>query len=611
MVKTRGLGHALGRVVARGLGRGEGDDSNGVPQQRRQTASARRRRVPIIVDDVVPAVPTDSPVLGMSPETNAQDIGAQDAADEPEGFPGGPRDPSVLTEYADHVAASVWSEQERPELKLSSHGRKVHNLGRPVLAIEDMVVGTGLSPLIACSIDTGNRGLISSFVERWHRETSSFHLPVVEVSIMLDDVALRTDEAVVLLVELLMRWPWSRQANVVDHMYACSSCETYTSANVRCSTRQLPLVLIFYIFWVALFLLIRVQPMFMSHTYRPCVTSLLLGDMHGELLASPICTINLMMPVSAPANSLLVTSPCYSAGYRSTFRQLRSAMLIRTTTRYHDVRVDCEEGIYNDVQAAPGSSENPRCLLDVTCEAPTCAGLSSDFVLLGTNPLGACCCQIQTEEGYAPVRLRPVHSCTPCPFMGDTWTHYSDHLAIAGDLCVVPGQCAPNYIDWFFVISHPFMTAPQMNPPRDAYATQPSHIPHEATPASTHVDLDADEPRHAVEACHAIVDALEQHLNAPSTSTHEEVIQKCLRIARGVTEDRNVYVRSQRRDGWSNIIDALHTNVISSLIRQFTKVKCECYLELYYAHIYAITQKIIKTAKRFCYPPGLYLVYSL
>ena len=79
--------------------------------------------------------------------------------------------------------------QEHLELKLSSHGRKVHNLGRPVLAIEDMVAGTGLSPLIVCSIDTGNRGLISSFVERWHRETSSFHLPVVEVSIMLDDVA--------------------------------------------------------------------------------------------------------------------------------------------------------------------------------------------------------------------------------------------------------------------------------------------------------------------------------------------------------------------------------------------------------------------------------------
>jgi len=79
--------------------------------------------------------------------------------------------------------------QERPELKLSSHGRKVHSLGRSVLAIEGLVVGTGLSPLIACSIDTGDWGLLSLFVEQWHRETSSFHLPVGEVTITLDDVS--------------------------------------------------------------------------------------------------------------------------------------------------------------------------------------------------------------------------------------------------------------------------------------------------------------------------------------------------------------------------------------------------------------------------------------
>ena len=42
------------------------------------------------------------------------------------------------------------------------------------------------------------------------------------------------------------------------------------------------------------------------------------------------------------------------------------------------------------------------------------------------------------------------------------------------------------------------MTAPSTDPPRDAYATQPCHIPHEAAPASTHADPDADEPRHAV-----------------------------------------------------------------------------------------------------------------
>ena len=65
----------------------------------------------------------------------------------------------------------------------------MHNLGMPVPTIEKMVAGIELSPLIVCSVDTGDRGLISSFVERWHGETSSFHLSVWEVSITLDDVA--------------------------------------------------------------------------------------------------------------------------------------------------------------------------------------------------------------------------------------------------------------------------------------------------------------------------------------------------------------------------------------------------------------------------------------
>ena len=65
----------------------------------------------------------------------------------------------------------------------------MQKLGRPIPTIEGLVARTGLSPLIACSVDTGNRGLISSFVERWHRETSSFHLPVGEVTITLEDVA--------------------------------------------------------------------------------------------------------------------------------------------------------------------------------------------------------------------------------------------------------------------------------------------------------------------------------------------------------------------------------------------------------------------------------------
>ena len=69
---------------------------------------------------------------------------------------------------------------------------------------------------------------VSSFVERWHRETSSFHLPVGEVTIMLDDVAsllhlpiigdfhtfqpLHVDEAMLMLVDLLLVSPEAAKA---------------------------------------------------------------------------------------------------------------------------------------------------------------------------------------------------------------------------------------------------------------------------------------------------------------------------------------------------------------------------------------------------------------
>ncbi|KAL5176839.1 hypothetical protein HKD37_08G022701 [Glycine soja] len=144
--------------------------------------------VPDVEADVFPddpMAPADVEDTGADIPT---DIGAQAAEDKHEGFPGGLSDLSVLTQYADHVACS-----ERLELKLSSHRRKVHSLGRPVPTIEGLVAWTGLSPLIARSVDTGDQGLLSSFVERWHRETSSFHLPPLHV-----------DEAIQMLVDLLM-----------------------------------------------------------------------------------------------------------------------------------------------------------------------------------------------------------------------------------------------------------------------------------------------------------------------------------------------------------------------------------------------------------------------
>ncbi|XP_017412955.1 protein MAINTENANCE OF MERISTEMS-like [Vigna angularis] len=59
------------------------------------------------------------------------------------GFPGGPVDASVLTHYIHHVAYAIWH----------------------------------------------SRGLLLAFVERFHFETSSFHLSMGEIFVTLDDVS--------------------------------------------------------------------------------------------------------------------------------------------------------------------------------------------------------------------------------------------------------------------------------------------------------------------------------------------------------------------------------------------------------------------------------------
>jgi len=110
MVRTRGLGRALGHVIGRGVGIGDRDDSNDAPQRRRPTASARRQRVPVTTVHDEPVVPApdvevdvfpDVPMAPADVEDNGANIpadtGAQAAEDEHEGFSGGPSDPFVLT----------------------------------------------------------------------------------------------------------------------------------------------------------------------------------------------------------------------------------------------------------------------------------------------------------------------------------------------------------------------------------------------------------------------------------------------------------------------------------------------------------------------------------
>ncbi|XP_006582562.1 protein MAIN-LIKE 1-like [Glycine max] len=123
------------------------------------------------------------------PHEEPHDPVTEDVGDGSQGFSGRPQDTPVLTSYVGHVAVNVWVGKERTKLKLASHGRKVEKFGRLALEIEGLVAGTSLSSLITCSLETGDKGLLFAFAERWHKETSSFHLPIREMSITLDDVA--------------------------------------------------------------------------------------------------------------------------------------------------------------------------------------------------------------------------------------------------------------------------------------------------------------------------------------------------------------------------------------------------------------------------------------
>ena len=107
-------------------------------------------------------------------------------------------------------------------MKLVNHGAKLQlwELDAERSRIYETVHLSGLAPLTSCSHRVASRPMLSTFCERWHLETTTFHLPFGEMTITLDDVAsilhipitgsmisfsqpLRVDDANALLVELL------------------------------------------------------------------------------------------------------------------------------------------------------------------------------------------------------------------------------------------------------------------------------------------------------------------------------------------------------------------------------------------------------------------------
>ncbi|WJX78666.1 hypothetical protein P8452_61861 [Trifolium repens] len=108
----------------------------------------------------------------------------------------GPTDLSLLSLYHKHRAIPIWyghpdAEIVKNPLRSLANGKKILDIPKPEkteLWFWDRLKATGLEPLVHTSFGKINHGLLTAFAERWHPETSTFHLPVGEMGITLDDV---------------------------------------------------------------------------------------------------------------------------------------------------------------------------------------------------------------------------------------------------------------------------------------------------------------------------------------------------------------------------------------------------------------------------------------
>jgi len=114
-----------------------------------------------------------------------------------------------------------------------------------------------------------------------------------------------------------------------------------------------------------------------------------------------------------------------------------------------------------------GVSETSRwtddcwCLLDALRWSLCSARFWFNFMFFRLYMMGSRCRQTLTREGGVAIWICSDHSSTGSMLSFediDKWMHFFNYLAAVGQICVVSGQCASDYMQWLFMISHPFMT---------------------------------------------------------------------------------------------------------------------------------------------------------
>lgn len=107
----------------------------------------------------------------------------------------GPIDPYVLYDQEDHVSSAVWEGLERGALRCHEHTSKLEEWRLTPKQIE-LIEKAGFKYFRKIEAFSLDNQLISALVERWRKETNTFHLPCGEMTITLDEALLNLGLAI-------------------------------------------------------------------------------------------------------------------------------------------------------------------------------------------------------------------------------------------------------------------------------------------------------------------------------------------------------------------------------------------------------------------------------
>ncbi|KAJ1416098.1 Aminotransferase-like, plant mobile domain [Sesbania bispinosa] len=383
-------------------------------------------------------------------------------------YEGGPRDTSLLRLYESHVARHLWLGEDRGTLKVITHGRKLRRPKNDY--VRDIVDDSGLGPLVEGTHSLVDRSLLSVFVERWHKDTSNFHMPVGEMTITLDDVnsllhipvhgrffflpSLGKDEAKELLVTLLgvsysdaheeieytrgpsVRLSWLRSVyeNKVEENHLTYTARAYLLHLVGCT-----------IFTDKSASNVRVQYLEMfrvlasvGHIAWGAVALAYLYEQLNEAKRSPNYVQG--MPLSRRLR------PHRPVGDVVNVRQYLDRTIVDTSRMNRDCDTDESDIVWTPY------------ITHITYRPFHDVCWYYGYITSGGAPLPHLPDRVLRQYGHVQSIPPSPHVEFPVPPSADVhahFLHYHDHLLDESITHV--GECTQGYLDWFRLVSHPYL----------------------------------------------------------------------------------------------------------------------------------------------------------